>query len=763
MEHFCLAATLLLATCVLPGEPSSADRVVFTLPFAQPYRVPIGSPDSIRAHPVFPEIGATANGDPLDNPRYRLESENTSIVRVDSSGRGLQGVARGPARVRVFLTTALGAPDTMFDVKAVVSHVSVSGESLPAILTRLGQTRQLTATATDASGQPVAGVAFSWASKDDNVATVSSQGRVTAVNEGTTQITAQADSVLGPLNLTVVQAAARVQVSPKVDTLRTSGRDRQFQAFAYDSDNLRMLPVKILWRSTDPAVATVDTSGRAIAQRAGTTRIIAQVGPVADTATLVLKQVLRFVEVKPGLDTLIAIDDTSRFVAQGQDTAGAAIPDAPSATWTAADTTIATVDQTGLVRARRNGLVLVTASSAGQSGSAVVLVRQQVAKAQIAEDSVALTGDGATVRLTASGLDRNGYPVPAATRINWYSSLGFVATVDTGGLVTAHGDGRTRIQALPINGGQSDTATVIVTGAPQNLIAFDSPRGIEVVRADGTLRTVLVNGYSNDYYYDSYTPQDPAWSPDGTRLAFAALYVSYYYANAWSIDLTSADGSTRTEPVSDYLFKGGPAWSPDGKTIAFSWDGAGGSAIYVVPAAGGSSKRLTDAITLDYKPAWSPDGTKIAFQSNRDGNAEIYVMNPDGSGITRLTNDPGKDMEPAWSPDGSQLAFTSTRSGFQEIWLMNADGSGLTALTPIGAWSDGAAAWSPDGTQIVFARECSGCSQSDLYIVNRNGTGLRRLTTNAGAGNPSWRATAPLTPPSAAAPAALRRRRGSPR
>jgi len=155
---------------------------------------------------------------------------------------------------------------------------------------------------------------------------------------------------------------------------------------------------------------------------------------------------------------------------------------------------------------------------------------------------------------------------------------------DTGGLVTAHGDGRTRVTAQPINGGLADTAIIIVSGAPQRLIAFDSPRGIEVVRADGTLRIVLVNGYSGDYYYDTYTPQDPAWSPDGTQVAFASQHISYYYANAWSIDVSSADGSIMTEPVSDYLFKGGPAWSPDGKTIAFSWDGAGGSAIYVVPA-----------------------------------------------------------------------------------------------------------------------------------------------------------------------------------
>jgi len=756
MKHFCLAATLLLATCVLPGEPSN--RIVYSFLFDQPYRVPIGTPDTtIRAYAVVPRIAATANGTPLNNPQYRLESSNTNIVRVDSSGRGLRGVARGTAHVRVVLETALGAPDTTFDVQVVVSHVTIDAATL--ILTKLDQKAQLTAYASDEGFRPVPGVTFSWASSRPAVATISSAGLVTAVDEGNTLITAEADGDTGSVTLTVVQAAARVQVSPKVDTLRTSGRDRQFQAFAYDSTASRMLPVKILWRSTNPAVATVDAQGLAIARSAGTTKIIAQVGPAADTATLVLKQVLAFVVVKPGLDTLTAIDDSSRFVAQALDSAQIAIPDLPSVTWATADATIATVDQTGLVRARANGLVLITAASAGQSGSAVVLVRQEVAKANIVEDSLSLTGEGASGRLTAVGVDKNGYPVPATgTRFSWGSRLGLVASVDTGGLVTAHGDGRTRIQALPINGGQSDTATVIVTGAPQNLIAFDSPRGIEVVRADGALRTTLVSGHS-DYYYDAYTPQDPAWSPDGTRLAFALQYISYYYANAWSIDVSSADGSIMTEPVSDYLFKGGPAWSPDGKTIAFSWDGAGGSAIYIVPAAGGSSTRLTNAITLDYKPAWSPDGTKIAFQSNRDGNNEIYVMNADGSGVTRLTNDPGQDIEPAWSPDGSQLAFSSTRRGSRDIWLMNADGSNLSLTVAGSAAIAVSPAWSPDGAQIVFASVCSRCTPqtSDLYIINRDGTGLRRLTTDADAGHPSWRVTTPLVAPLAAAPQRRRR------
>jgi Tol biopolymer transport system component len=423
------------------------------------------------------------------------------------------------------------------------------------------------------------------------------------------------------------------------------------------------------------------------------------------------------------------------------------------------------VEQTGLVRARANGLVLITAAGAGQSGSAVVLVRQEVSKAKILEDTLSLTGDGASGRLTAAGVDRNGYPVPAAgTRFLWGSRLGLVATVDTAGLVTAHGDGRTLVTAQPITGGAFDTATVIVTGAPQRLLAFDSPRGIELIRTDGSLGSVLISGYS-DYYYDTYMPQDPAWSADGARVAYAAQYISYYYASYWSIKVSGVDGSGDAQPYTDSWFSGDPTWSPDGTKIAFSSDDAGSvaSSIYALPAAGGSVTILTHASAAhDYKPAWSPDGTRIAFQSNRDGNYEIYVMNADGSGVARLTNDPGQDGEPAWSPDGSQLAFASTRAGPQDIWLMNADGSSATNLTLSATGPtvvDASPAWSPDGLQIVFASTCSGCSQSDLYVINRDGTGLRRLTTDADAGHPSWRVTTPLVAPLAAAAAAPQRRR----
>ena len=93
-----------------------------------------------------------------------------------------------------------------------------------------------------------------------------------------------------------------------------------------------------------------------------------------------------------------------------------------------------------------------------------------------------------------------------------------------------------------------------------------------------------------------------------------------------------------------------PAWSPDGTKIAFQSDRDGNTNIYVMNTDGTGQVSLTNSPANDSSSTWSPDGTKIAFQSDRDGNSEIYVMNFDGSGQSRLTNNAATDGDPAWSP-----------------------------------------------------------------------------------------------------------------
>src|SRR4029077_14863864 len=168
------------------------------------------------------------------------------------------------------------------------------------------------------------------------------------------------------------------------------------------------------WTSSDEKVARIDTLGLATATGAGTARIIARVGGAADTAIMVVAQVVRFIIVKPSFDTLTAIADTVRHTALVFDSLHFPIP-RPRVAWATGDTAVATVDPTGLVRATKNGVVLLTAFAAGQSAFATIVVRQQGGGAHLSPRSATLVGAGDTVRIGAVGLDRNAYPVPGAT------------------------------------------------------------------------------------------------------------------------------------------------------------------------------------------------------------------------------------------------------------------------------------------------------------------------------------------------------------
>jgi len=174
-----------------------------------------------------------------------------------------------------------------------------------------------------------------------------------------------------------------------------------------------------------------------------------------------------------------------------------------------------------------------------------------------------------------------------------------------------------------------------------------------------------------------------------------------------------------------------PAWSPDGGRIAFVSERDGNDEVYVMNADGSGLVRLTDNAAGDAGPAWSPDGGRIAFTSARDGNGEIYVMNADGSGLARLTDVAGDDAEPAWSPDGSRIAFTSNRAGDVAIYVMNADGSGATRLSGNGV-IDRHPAWSPDGSRLAFSRLAwcyEGLCDYDLYVMAADGSAGTQLLT----------------------------------
>jgi hypothetical protein len=203
---------------------------------------------------------------------------------------------------------------------------------------------------------------------------------------------------------------------------------------------------------------------------------------------------------------------------------------------------------------------------------------------------------------------------------------------------------------------------------------------IFVMNADGTGAVNVTGGGVGG-------PQNeqPAWSPDGTRILFTSDRDNYNSVNnSFNIFVMSWDGSGVTRLTTRVGNEWSPSWSPDGSQILHGtgYDGDGLGEIYVINADGsGPPTNLTDHPGHDYSASWSPDGSRIVFATDRDGVSQVYVMNADGSGQTNLSSGLGRDYSPSWSPDGSRILFASGRDGNGEVYLMNADGSGQTNLT----------------------------------------------------------------------------------
>jgi len=229
----------------------------------------------------------------------------------------------------------------------------------------------------------------------------------------------------------------------------------------------------------------------------------------------------------------------------------------------------------------------------------------------------------------------------------------------------------------------------------------------------------------------------PAWSPDGSRIA--------YMSNAdgdFDIYVMEPDSGTIVKLTDAPGQDGTPVWSPDGARIAFRSLRVGHSQIYAMDADGSNQRNLSNGPSHDEHPFWSPDGQRIFFASDRsttgedDENVDLYVMNADGSNVRRITHTPEVETYPTLSPDGSRLATRRILAdGNWEVVVVDPDGNDVANLSNHPGF-DGWPAWSPDGARLVFASERSG--SSDLWVVDADGSNLRRLTQDPADDRQAW-------------------------
>jgi len=597
-------------------------------------------------------------GNVIPTVRIIWSSNNVNIAKVDNNGT-VTGVGNGVAIIEarigprrgqaaVQVTGGAAAPPPPGPPPAAPPPAAPPGPdpfagqpagSGPAAALRLepgviyllpSENSRVSPRALREDGSPAAPVLVTWTSLRSDVASVDQSGNVVALSpgQGTIQatgtggLTATAPVVVQQAEFTVREGSPLMLSPGEVDTLHV---------IVAAQNNRTVNPLTLQWASSDQSVARISLGG--VVTAAGPGRAILTVSGLLQSKNIDVS-VHRVVEkllVRPRAagEVQVPLTGTAKFEAQALTSDNTAVPEAPLR-WTIVDPGIATFDpQTGTLTGRAVGKTQLMVRGPG-AGLAVTWNVSVIAGSVRFMQSRVGIGLNQRHTLRASYADDQGNVLGPATNLTWTSDNPQVAAVGEDGTVSGAGYGHARITAAA-PGGKNAAADVYVVG--------------EIIVAS-------------------------------SRTAGKFQLYAAERSNLAQLSKLTADTSSASDP----------AFSPDGSRIAFVSQRDGNAEIYVMNADGTGAARVTNDPQPDGRPAFTPDGQAIVFHSSRAappapaGKQQIWTVSLDGTGLTQLTRD-SVNGSPTVSPDGQTIAYVSSRNKDSDIWLMGRDGSNQRQFT----------------------------------------------------------------------------------
>jgi uncharacterized protein YjdB len=596
-----------------------------------------------------------------------------------------------------------------------VAEIQVTPETMTL---GVGQKQALFAAAFDGRGNLIASAKFTFRSSDTLIARVRKDGTVLGISPGLARIEARSNGRRASMAVLITGSAPGDSVGSRAASASLLTLEPA-SATLFPGENVKVTPVavredgnptlvgRVSWRSMKPEVAAVDTAGlvtglspgRTVIQVSTSSRLMATLPVEVSQPDFALSR-SNVVMAPSETDTLRAV-----IPAQGNRELRGLLQ------WRSTDTSVATIEPSGVVRANAPGKAEIIVTGFSQERRAAVVVHPLPEALTVSPQHSAgpiQVPLRSTRRFTAVAEAADSTPIPEA-RIEW---------------------------ELP------DTA----------LAAFDRSTGVLTPKALGTVTlTARLAGIKPAVWTVQIIPGDIDVQPTrvglglGRRTTLEALLKDEQGAPRgrasgirWTSDRPDI-ALARDGGVIDGLTPGRAivtATAPWGKSakadvfvvgdLLLTSNRAGTFGIYQVRTTGsiGLLPVLKDSAT-NLQAAFSPDRTRIVFSSNRSGSFDLYMMDMDGQNLRRLTTDPANEGEPAWSPDGTQIVYTANTGKVTQIAVMLAEGGPSRLLTATSGGNHSPAI-SPDGRSIAFISARDG--NQEVYAMSLDGSNQRRLT-----------------------------------